>query len=70
MVFSRFLSTTIFVPAENTWHSEKPGQNSEIKGMHLNGEDVQFTDFTQKNAENGKINSMKSYFEKTDFWVP
>jgi hypothetical protein len=28
MVFSRFLSTTIFIPAENTQHSEKPGQNS------------------------------------------
>jgi hypothetical protein len=53
MVFS----TTIFIPAENTRHSDKPGQNSEIKCMvmHLNGEDVQFTDFTWKNAENGKI---------------
>jgi hypothetical protein len=28
MVFSRFLSMTIFIPAENTRHSEKPGQNS------------------------------------------
>jgi hypothetical protein len=27
MVFSRFLSMTIFIPAENTRHSEKPGQN-------------------------------------------
>jgi hypothetical protein len=26
-VFSRFLSMTIFIPAENTRHSEKPGQN-------------------------------------------
>jgi hypothetical protein len=26
-VFSRFLSMTIFIPAENTHHSEKPGQN-------------------------------------------
>jgi hypothetical protein len=51
MVFSRFLSMTIFIPAENTRHSE-----------NLNGEDVQFTDFTQKNAENGKIDSLKSYF--------
>jgi hypothetical protein len=33
MVFSRFVSTTIFIPAENTLHSEKPGQNSEIKCM-------------------------------------
>jgi hypothetical protein len=29
MVFSRFLSMTIFIPAENTRHSEKPGQNPE-----------------------------------------
>jgi hypothetical protein len=28
MEFSRFLSKTIFIPAENTQHSEKPGQNS------------------------------------------
>jgi hypothetical protein len=34
------------------------------------GEDVQFTDFMWKNAENGKINSLKRYFEKTDFWGP
>jgi predicted ester cyclase len=63
---------TIFIPAENTRHSENPGQNSEIKcmPMHLNGEDVQFTDFMRQNAENGKINSLKSYFEKTNFWVP
>jgi hypothetical protein len=27
MVFSRFLSMTIFIPADNTRHSEKPGQN-------------------------------------------
>jgi hypothetical protein len=27
MVFSRFLSMTIFIPAENTRHSEKLGQN-------------------------------------------
>jgi hypothetical protein len=27
MVFSRFLSMTIFIPAENTRHSEKSGQN-------------------------------------------
>jgi hypothetical protein len=27
MVFSRFLSMTIFISAENTRHSEKPGQN-------------------------------------------
>jgi hypothetical protein len=27
MVFSRFLSTTIFIPAENTQDSERPGQN-------------------------------------------
>jgi hypothetical protein len=27
-VFSRFLSMTIFIPAENTRHAEKPGQNS------------------------------------------
>jgi hypothetical protein len=27
MVFSRFLSMTIFIPAENTRHAEKPGQN-------------------------------------------
>jgi hypothetical protein len=26
-VFSRFLSMTIFIPAENTRQSEKPGQN-------------------------------------------
>jgi hypothetical protein len=26
-VFSKFLSRTIFIPAENTRHSEKPGQN-------------------------------------------
>jgi hypothetical protein len=26
-VFSRFLLITIFIPAENTRHSEKPGQN-------------------------------------------
>jgi hypothetical protein len=27
MVFSRFLSTTIFIPVDNTRHSQKPGQN-------------------------------------------
>jgi hypothetical protein len=56
MVFSRFL--TIFIPAENTQHSEKSEQNSEIEcmAMHLNGED-----FTQKNKENGKINSLKLF---------
>jgi hypothetical protein len=26
MGFSRFLSMTIFIPDENMWHSEKPGQ--------------------------------------------
>jgi hypothetical protein len=30
MVFSRFLSMTLFIPAENTRHSEKPGQNPVI----------------------------------------
>jgi hypothetical protein len=36
MVFSRFCNNNnnfIQVPAENTWHSEKPGQKSEIKCM-------------------------------------
>jgi hypothetical protein len=37
---------------------------------HLNGEVVQFMDFMWKNAENGKINSLKSYFEKMDFCGP
>jgi hypothetical protein len=37
MVFSRFLSRTIFIPAENTWHSEKPGQNPmEGQGCSVN----------------------------------
>jgi hypothetical protein len=31
MVFSRFLSTTVFIPAENTRHSEKTGQNSVVE---------------------------------------
>jgi hypothetical protein len=35
--------------------------------MHLNGEDVQFTNFTWKN---GKIHSLKRCFEKIDFWGP
>jgi hypothetical protein len=30
MVFSRFLATTVFIPAENTRHSKKPGQNSVV----------------------------------------
>jgi hypothetical protein len=49
----QFLSTTIVIPAENTRQSEKPGQNSEIKCMvmHLNGEDVLFTDFMWKMAK-------------------
>jgi hypothetical protein len=53
MVFSRLWSMTIFIPAENTRHSEKHGQNSELKCMvmHLNGEDVQFTDFMRKVAK-------------------
>jgi hypothetical protein len=37
---------------------------------NLNGEDVQFMDFMRKYAEIGKINSLKSYFEKTDFMDP
>jgi hypothetical protein len=43
---SEFLSMTIFIPAEHTRHSEKPGQNLEIKCMvtHLNREDVQFSE--------------------------
>jgi hypothetical protein len=28
--FSRFLSTTIFIPAENTRHPEKHGQNPAV----------------------------------------
>jgi hypothetical protein len=66
MVFSRFLSLL------KTPGTQKNLGSSEIKCMvvHLNREDVQFTDFTRKNAENGKIISLKSYFEKTDFWSP
>jgi hypothetical protein len=28
-VFSKILSITVFFPAENTWHSEKPWQRPE-----------------------------------------
>jgi hypothetical protein len=34
MVFSRFLPTTIFIPAENTRHSEKPGQKPAPTGTY------------------------------------
>jgi hypothetical protein len=38
MVFSRFLSMTIFIPAENTRHSQKPGQNPENPVPEVEGE--------------------------------
>jgi hypothetical protein len=34
-VFSRFLSMTILIPAENTRHSENPGQNPDWVLLNL-----------------------------------
>jgi hypothetical protein len=31
VVFSRFLATTTFVPAENTQHSEFPGHSTPVR---------------------------------------
>jgi hypothetical protein len=39
MVFSRFLLTAIFIPAENTRHSEKPGQNP-VAGTGISANDI------------------------------
>jgi hypothetical protein len=70
MVFSRFLWTTIFIPAENTQHSKKHGQHSKKHGqnsetkckvMHSEWKRCPMHGFY---AENGKINSLKRYFEK------
>jgi hypothetical protein len=54
--------------AENTRHSKKPGQNSWDKMYGYASE--RRCPIHGFYAENGKINSLKSYFEKTDFWGP
>jgi hypothetical protein len=45
MVFSSFLSTTIFIPADNTRHSEEPGQNPAV------GRLVEFESYLMKTME-------------------
>jgi hypothetical protein len=44
MVFSRFLSLTIFTAAENTRHSEKPGQNPGNVQIQLKNRGVSYSD--------------------------
>jgi hypothetical protein len=48
MVFSRFLSMSIFIPAENTRHSENPGQNPGYKPYLVHSQD-DFSEFLLQN---------------------
>jgi hypothetical protein len=57
MVFSRFLSTTIFIPAENTRHSEKPEQNPSCRSGTYNMPCVALVDYTL-------LSSMKELYSK------